>query len=79
MGILPMSLTGVSPVGMPQNMGKMPMRLMGETPMLRPDGFFNGLAGSPSLVFAGVWKVNMKGIDDGRMTIVESAKPAVAG
>jgi hypothetical protein len=43
MGILPMSLTGVPPVQMPKNMGKMPMRLMGETPMLRRMAFFNGL------------------------------------
>ena len=43
MGILPMSLTGVPPVQMPKNMGKMPMRLMGETPMLRRVAFFNGL------------------------------------
>jgi hypothetical protein len=28
---------------MPKNMGKMPMRLMGETPMLRRMAFFNGL------------------------------------
>jgi hypothetical protein len=28
---------------MPKNMGKMPMRLMGETPMLRRVAFFNGL------------------------------------
>jgi len=40
---LPMSLTGVPPVQMPKNMGKMPMRLMGETPMLRRMAFFNGL------------------------------------
>jgi hypothetical protein len=45
MGILPMSLTGVPPVQMPKNMGKMPMRLMGETPMLRRMAFFNGLLG----------------------------------
>ena len=38
-----MSLTGVPPVQMPKNMGKMPMRLMGETPMLRRMAFFNGL------------------------------------
>jgi hypothetical protein len=43
MGLLPMSLTGVPPVQMPKNMGKMPMRLMGETPMLRRMAFFNGL------------------------------------
>jgi hypothetical protein len=30
---------------MPKNMGKMPMRLMGETPMLRRMAFFNGLLG----------------------------------
>ena len=35
MGILPMSLTGVPPVQMPKNMGKMPM--------LRRVAFFNGL------------------------------------
>ena len=46
MGILPMSITGVPPVQMPKNMGKMPMRLMGETPMLRRMAFFNGLLGS---------------------------------
>ena len=40
-----MSLTGVPPVQMPKNMGKMPMRLMGETPMLRRVAFFNGLLG----------------------------------
>ena len=42
-----MSLTGVPPVQMPKNMGKMPMRLMGETPMLRRTAFFNGLLGHP--------------------------------
>jgi hypothetical protein len=31
---------------MPKNMGKMPMRLMGETPMLRRMAFFNGLLAS---------------------------------
>ena len=30
-----MSLTGVTPVQMPQNMHEMPMRLTGETPVLR--------------------------------------------
>jgi len=35
MGILPMSITGVPPVRMSRNMGKMPMRLTGETPVLR--------------------------------------------
>jgi hypothetical protein len=49
MGILPMSLTGVPPVQMPKNMGKMPMRLMGETPMLRRMAFFNGLLGAVDL------------------------------
>ena len=44
-GILPMSPMGVPPVQMPKNMGKMPMRLMGETPMLRRMAFFNGLLG----------------------------------
>ncbi len=50
MGILPMSLTGVPPVQMPKNMGKMPMRLMGETPMLRRMAFFNGLLDVPPAV-----------------------------
>ena len=47
MGILPMSITGVSPVSLPllflrqkwkkkqKTTGKMPVGLMGETPMLR--------------------------------------------
>jgi hypothetical protein len=35
---------------MPKNMGKMPMRLMGETPMLRRMAFFNGLLDVPPAV-----------------------------
>jgi hypothetical protein len=37
---------------MPKNMGKMPMRLMGETPMLRRMAFFNGLLTHESGVLA---------------------------
>jgi hypothetical protein len=55
MGILPMSLTGVPPVQMPKNMGKMPMRLMGETPMLRRMAFFNGLLGPVEDMPAQTW------------------------
>ena len=49
-----MSLTGVPPVQMPKNMGKMPMRLMGETPMLRRMAFFNGLVGRATALRAKV-------------------------
>ena len=47
-----MSPMGVPPVQMPKNMGKMPMRLMGETPMLRRMAFFNGLLIAETAVLA---------------------------
>ena len=60
MGILPMSLTGVPPVQMPKNMGKMPMRLMGETPMLRRMAFFNGLLIAETAVLAAEFAVKLR-------------------
>ena len=50
MGILPMSPRGVSPLESAGITGKMPVRLMGETPMLRRTAFFN------ELLVATLWK-----------------------
>jgi plasmid stabilization system protein ParE len=53
---------------MPKNMGKMPMRLMGETPMLRRVAFFNGLLRLRSLP-VGSYIVFYRPMEDGIIVI----------